>query len=171
MTDKRLHLYILCGLSFAGKSTLARLLSAPLDAVIVECDRYISVVRPNQLSKLDEWRLIQNLARAETKALLEAGKNVLYDDLMVDPINRVELEQLAKQCQAEALTIYLNTPVETVRQRQQEKSPTKEQQAVWEDHTHLLLSQLVPPPPEEAVYVEPGYELTDVLEEITRRRI
>jgi predicted kinase len=163
------RLYILCGLSFAGKSTLARGIAEPLNATIVECDEYIDVVRPNQLNKLQEWRLIQNLARARTKELLEAGKSVIYDDLMVEPINRAELIQLAHQCGATALTIFLNTSAETVRQRQQEKSPTEERQAVWDNHTQLLLSQLIPPPKEEAIYLEPGYTLDEALAEIARR--
>lgn len=163
------RLYILCGLSFAGKSTLARGIAEPLDATIVECDQYIAVVRPNTLSKREEWRLIQNLARARTKELLESGENVIYDDLMVMSGNRAELVQLANQCGARALTIYLNTSAETVRQRQQEKSPTEEQQTLWDEHTTLLLSQLTPPPKEEAVYLEPGYELEEALAEIARR--
>jgi predicted kinase len=162
-------LYILCGLSFAGKSTLARRLAQPLGAAIVEADDYIEVVRPNTLSKVEEWRAIQKLARGKVKELLEAGENVIFDDLMVDPINRVEMAQLAGQCGAAALTIFLNTSPETVRQRQQQQSPTEEQQVVYDQHTELLLSQLVPPPQEEAVYVQPGYDFSAVLEEITRR--
>jgi len=162
-------LYILCGLSFAGKSTLAKKLAEPLNATIIECDQYISVVRPNSLSKLDEWRAIQNLARAKVKELLESGKNVLYDDLMVDPGNRAELARLAQDCEAEAFTIYLNTSAEIVRQRQQQKSPTHEQQDIWDEHTRLLLSQLVPPLKEESLYVEPGYEFNEVLDALTQR--
>ncbi len=163
------RLYLLCGLSFAGKSTLAKQLAAPLDAVIVECDQYIAAVRPNQLSKMDEWRAIQNLARARVRELLQSGKSVIYDDLMVKPDTRMAVTELAGQCGAKTVTIYLNTPVAVTRQRQQDKSPTPEQQSEWEAHTQLLLSQLAPPSRNEAVWVEPGYTLDTVLADIARR--
>lgn len=166
---RRTTLYILCGLSFAGKSTLAKRLSGPLDATVVECDSYIEVVRPNRMSKLGEWRAIQNLARARVKDLLESGESVVYDDLMVMPENRAELALLADRFGAKCVTLYLNTPAQIVRQRQRQRSPTDEQQAVWDDHTRLLLTQLVPPPKEESVYVEPGYDLKELLDELTRR--
>lgn len=160
---------LLCGLSFTGKSTLAQCLAEPLDAVIVECDQYVAAVRPNQLSKLDEWRAIQNLARARVKELLQSEKSVIYDDLMVKTDTRLAVTELAGECGAKTVTIYLNTPVETVRQRQREKSPTPEQQAEWEAHTQLLLAQLAPPPRNEAVWVEPGYALDAVLADTARR--
>ena len=160
------NLYLLCGLSFAGKSTLADRLKEPLDAILVEADDYIAAVRPNSLSKIDEWRAIQKLARGKARALLEAGQNVLFDDLMVDPRDRVEMEELACQCGAGFRTIFLNTPPEVVRRRQQQQSPTPEQQAVYDEHTALLLSQLVPPPRAQAVYVEPGYDVQTVVQEI-----
>jgi predicted kinase len=169
MCSDKPKLYLLCGLSFAGKSTLARRLAAPLNAVIVEADDYIAVVRPNTLSKLDEWRAIQKLARGKAQELLEAGMNVIFDDLMVDPRDRVEMEQLAQQCGAKFCTIFLNTSPELVRWRQQQQSPTPEQQAIYDQHTELLLSQLIPPPREQAVYVQPDDDFNAVLEKIRQR--
>lgn len=168
MESRKPKLYLLCGLSFAGKSTLARRLAEPLNAVIVEADDYIAVVRPNTLSKIDEWRAIQQLARGKARELLRAGRNVVFDDLMVDPRDRGEMEQLAQQCEAAFCTIFLNTSPEIVRRRQQEQLPTAEQQAVYDAHTELLLSQLVPPAGEQAVYVQPGYDFNTVVQEIRR---
>lgn len=168
-TNPNPKLYLLCGLSFAGKSTLARRLAEPLAATIVEADTYIAVVRPNTLSKIDEWRAIQTLARDAARERLRAGENVLFDDLMVDPRTRAAMEQLAHECGATLCTIFLNTSAETVRARQQAQSPTAEQQAVYDAHTELLVSQLVPPPEAEAVYVLPGYDLDTVLQAIRER--
>ncbi len=168
--DHSLWLYLLCGLSFAGKSTLSRQLAGPLGAVVVECDAYIDAVRPNTLSKLAEWRAIQDLARGKVVEHLRAGESVVFDDLMVDPINRVELTQRAADGGARTLTIFVDTPVETIRARQQALAPAPEQQRIWDDHTALLLGQLIPPSPSEAVFVTPGYDLADVLERIARWR-
>ena len=158
-------LYLLCGLSFAGKSTLAKGLSEPLGAVIIEADRYIPVVEerlPNA-SKIESWRAIQALARAAVREHLAVGKSVIYDDLMVDPRDREALELLARQARAAILVIFLDTPVEVVRERQRRASSKSENHAQWEAHTQLLLTQLVAPDRATAVYVEPGYNLAEVL--------
>ena len=164
-------LYLLCGLSFAGKSTLAKGLSEPLGAVIIEADRYIPTIEerlPNA-SKIESWRAIQALAREAVQERLTAEVSVIFDDLMVDPQDREALELLAGQVGAATVVIFLDTPVEVVRERQRRASSKPEKQAQWEAHTQLLLTQLVPPDRATAVYVEPGYELAQVLGEIRRR--
>lgn len=172
MNKEQPLLYLLCGLSFAGKSTLARLLAAPLNATIVEADRYIASVEAELpgASKIESWREIQKRARREVETLLTSGKSVIFDDLMVDPNDRDEMAQLARRSGAKAtIPLFLDTPVETVRARQREKSSRQEKLSQWEDHTQLLLSQLVPPPKESAVYVAPGYKLSEILDQIAGR--
>ncbi len=164
-------LYLLCGLSFAGKSTLAKGLSEPLRAVIIEADQFIAVVEeqlPNA-SKIESWRAIQALAREAVRDALESGKNVLFDDLLVKPDVREALVLLAGQVGAATLVIFLDTPVEVVRERQRLASSKPEKHAHWEAHTQLLLTQLVPPDSATAVYVKPGYDLAQVLTEIRSR--
>ncbi len=171
MKSQQSILYLLCGLSFAGKSTLAKQLSEPLEAVIIEADRYIAVIEqqlPNA-SKIESWRAIQALAREAVRESLAAGVSVIFDDLMVDPQDRDELALLARESEAATLVIFLDTPVEVVRERQRLASSKPEKHAKWEAHTQLLLTQLVPPDRATAVYVEPGYDLGQVLTEIRRR--
>lgn len=172
MTSQPPTLYLLCGLSFAGKSTLARGLSGPLGATLVEADRYIAQIEAQLpgASKIESWRAIQKLARGAARDLLSAGSSVLYDDLMVDPRDREEMARIAQECRAAILEIFLDTPVEEVRARQRRASSKPEKHARWEAHTQLLLSQLVPPDRTRAVYVAPGYDLARVLEEIRERR-
>ncbi|MFM7321999.1 MAG: AAA family ATPase [Armatimonadota bacterium] len=150
-------LYLLCGLSFAGKSTLARALSGPLDAVIVEADFYIARVEREMphAGKFESWKAIQSLARGAAREHLAAGRSVLFDDLMVDPRNRVAMAELADAAGAGFLAIYVDTPVDTIRERQRRSSSRPEKRAAWEAHTQLLLGQLVPPPADEAVCVLP----------------
>lgn len=163
--DEGPTLYLLCGLSFAGKSTLARQLAGPLGAEIVEADTYIPLVEaelPN-VGKLESWRAIQTRARAAVREALERGRSVIYDDLLVKPDVRAALEELAKASGAEVRTIYLETPPETIRERQHRASDDPERRAQWEAHTNLLIAQLVPPDPKTAVYVAPTDTLPQIL--------
>ncbi|WP_395088972.1 AAA family ATPase [Armatimonas sp.] len=171
MKTRQPILYLLCGLSFAGKSTLAKGLSGLLGAVIIEADRYIPVVEerlPNA-NKIESWRAIQALAREAVRESLASGTSVIFDDLMVDPQDRDELALLAGQVGAATLVIFLDTPIEVVRERQRLASSKPENHAKWEAHTQLLLTQLVAPDRATAVYVEPGYDSAQVLTEIRRR--
>ena len=170
MKPRQPILYLLCGLSFAGKSTLAKGLTEPLGAVLIEADRYIPVVeaRLPGASKIESWRAIQALAREAVRDALESGKSVIFDDLLVKPDVREALELLAGQVGAATVVIFLDTPVEVVRERQRLASSKPEKQAQWEAHTQLLLTQLVPPARATAVYVEPGDDLALVLTEIRR---
>jgi len=171
MPTERPVLHLLCGLSFAGKSTLARALAGPLDAVVVEADAYIARVEremPNA-GKLEGWKAIQALAREAARVHLAAGRNVLFDDLMVDPRNRRAMAELADAAGAGFLTIAVDTPIETIRERQRRCSDRPEKREAWEAHTQLLLGQWVPPTPEEAVIARPGDPHERLLAEIRLR--
>lgn len=123
-------------------------------------------------TKIESWRVIQALARGAVRDALAAGDSVLYDDLMVAPHHRDEMAQLAAAAGAVTVPIYLDTPVETIRARQRQASSKPEKHAQWEAHTQLLLSQLVPPDRDAAVYVAPEDTTEAVLAAIrhTERR-
>ena len=83
-------------------------------------------------------RAIQALARGAVRDALESGKNVIFDDLLVKPDVREALQLLAQESGARVMVIFLDTPVEVVRERQRLVSAKPEKQAQWEAHTQLL---------------------------------
>ncbi|BDZ50766.1 hypothetical protein GCM10025867_30070 [Frondihabitans sucicola] len=75
-------LTLMCGLSFAGKSTFATLLARELGAQVVSLDA-INAERGldgGQGIPLDEWATSDRVAHERVDALLRQGKHVVIDD-------------------------------------------------------------------------------------------
>ena len=75
-------LYIMCGLGFSGKSTLAKKISEYKNAALVGQDAiYFEKEKELDptLTSAQEWELIWNIAIERVISELEKGKSVVYD--------------------------------------------------------------------------------------------
>src|SRR5689334_894608 len=122
-------LYIMSGLSFSGKTTLAKQLIKPLHAELLSYDFDIwSVYKttlPPDISKTDEWVTLETTARERIAALLEAGKNIIFDDLNVEKRDRDALRETAYASNAHSLVIYMDVPAEVAIERQKTNDVTR----------------------------------------------
>lgn len=162
------------GLSFSGKTTLAKRLVEPLNAQLLSYDHDIWVVYkptlPPDISKTDEWNIVEAKAREHIAALLEAGKNVIFDDLSVEKRDRDELRQTAEACGADALIIYMDVPAEVAIARQKQNEVTKERGLTSDGNMQLVISQLQPPSEDEnAVIIKSDYKLNEVVTQIKNK--
>lgn len=131
-------LYILCGLAFSGKSTLAKRIVEHKQAILVSQD----VIWFENKEKLnldldsdEDWERIQKLSREEIRKLLADGNSVVYDDISLTKADRDLLRALAVECGADAVVIYLDTPKGLRDQRQKINLETGERHDVPE---HIL---------------------------------
>ena len=85
-----------------------------------------------------------------TKALQE-GNSVVYDDNNVRLEHREELREIARRLGAEDVVIYLNTPLELIREREATNRETGERHEVEPTNFQTVLEQLEPPMSKENV--------------------
>ena len=118
---KKPTLYILCGLSFAGKTTLGKAFVKKFGYETVDVD----VTKENLYSKglkdddltHDQWVKIYDETDREIEKYLKEGKSVLDDSRNFRKFERTHARKIAEKCNSDFVTIYVKTPEEVVRQR------------------------------------------------------
>jgi predicted kinase len=125
------RLYIICGLSFAGKSTLAREIAERFGYEEVDVDRmkyslYGSDAKDESLTR-EEWDRLYEETDKQIVLLLKSGKNVVDASRNFSGEERRRIRTTLNQLGYETLTIYLDTPEAIARQRWQanRKNPTR----------------------------------------------
>src|SRR4051794_16076632 len=105
----------MCGLSFSGKTTLARRISQATGGTIVSYDHlYATAPRDESISGLDEWYLVMGLVHEHAKARLAAGSSVIIDNLNEDLVDRDQLRAIASEHGAETIVVHVDTPLEVI---------------------------------------------------------
>jgi len=170
---QNLTLYILTGLPFSGKSTLAEKLSEALQMKVVSYDHdiyeYYQHIVPLGTSKAEEYELIQAIAHEHLRALLDRGESIIYDDLNLEESDRQKVQETAHACHAKSVIIYTNTPLDVIQERRKANSTTNGRGHSSENTMQLDISLFQPPLPEEGVWVEPGYEISKVIEKMREK--
>lgn len=163
-------LYMLTGLPFSGKSTLAKQLAEALQLKVLSYDHdiyehYKDTV-PAGTSKAEEFDRVQAIAHEHLRALLERGESVIYDDLNLEESDRQKVQEVVHACHARSVIIYANTPLDVIQKRREANNTTHGRGPISESTMQLDISLFQPPRPEESVWVEPGYEISEVIEQM-----
>ncbi len=153
-------LYILCGLPFTGKTTLARALEQQLGIALVELDDINSVrgvgLRGEAISP-EEWDRTYAEAYRQLDTLLAAGQSVLFDAASFTKAQRDFLRILAGKRGASSLVIYLDVSEVEARQRWLQNRATGARYDVRDEDFAQVVNFFEPPTPEEqAVYYRPS---------------
>src|SRR5437870_600297 len=105
-------LYIMCGLAFAGKSTLASKIAEKTGAKVIAFDKMWVEKEKDKTNKLKiSWSFIRSEAKDKIRETLEKGVSVVYDDNNPKYQHRQEIMEIAQELDLEAFVIYLNTPI------------------------------------------------------------
>jgi|GEM_PF-1516030 len=151
-------LFILAGISYSGKSTLSKHLINHYSAETVSYDEVypsVEATLPAGTGKTEEWKEVQRVTRSRVRDLLLSGFNVIYDDLSIEDIDRKQLLSLAAECGAVGIILYMDTPIEIIRERQRANDITKGRAEMDEENLQFTLSKLEKPSPEESIWVSP----------------
>lgn len=151
------RLFILCGHSFAGKSTLGRAMARrfgweEIDVDVTKRDLYGPQVRDEELSRSD-WDLIYARTDALLLELLRAGKTVVDASRNFSQVERQHARQIMSTLGVEVVTIYVDTPEAVVRQRLRENRRVLTRVDWPDDQFEALLQAMQPPGEEEAPLV------------------
>lgn len=157
-------LYVLCGLSFAGKSTLARALAARLDIPCVAIDA-INTERGVGLDAApispDEWAATYAEVYQRISGYLSAGKSAIFDAVNFTREQRDEVREIAENCGAAVCLIYLAVPPELAIMRWQHNRLSGERHDVTDDNYALVRDGFELPAAEEGALVYDGSQALD----------
>src|SRR5712692_962169 len=153
-------LYILCGLPFTGKTTLARAFERQLGIALVELDdinRVRGVGLHGEAISPEEWDGTYAEAYRQLDTFLAAGQSVLFDAASFTKAQRDFLRTLAGKRWASSLVIYLDVSEAEARQRWLQNRATGARYDVRDEDFAQVVNFFEPPAPEEhAVYYRPS---------------
>lgn len=145
-------MYLLTGISFSGKSTLAQAISKAQNILIVDPDgvaheRGIGV--EGETVSDAQWVLIHQEAKQRAAQILTAGRSLVYDTTSFTRQQRQELRSLAVQHNAEPVLIFVSVSREEARQRWHQNNQTQKRFAVHEDDFNMVADNFEPPGSDE----------------------
>lgn len=145
-------LYIMCGVGFSGKSTLAKQIAEHTGASLVSQDALF--FEKEKALNLDQdsdehWRMLLDMCLERIKENLKAGKSVVFDNTNTRFEHREELREIAKSVGAETKVIFLDTPIEIQKERQQNNLKTGERHDVKQEYLDQAIAELEIPTQDE----------------------
>ena len=146
-------LYILCGLPFSGKTVLTKQLVEKLDFAKVNIDD-IKFSHGYEWADDDHvpdkaWDKIFKESHEQTIKYLKEGKSVLYDCANLDLPSRDKLRKLASDNGFSAKLIFVDVPLETVKERWQANRTSKERFDLPDGIFQAALDSWEPPTKDE----------------------
>lgn len=145
-------MFILTGISFAGKSVLACAVSQRLSIEIVDPDRVsheMGLGRNGEFLSDSQWRTIHKEAERQARVLLRSNNSLVYDTTSFTREQRDELRALAISESAIPVVIFVNTPREEARKRWAHNNMAKDRFAVHEEDFNMVAEEFEEPSPEE----------------------
>jgi len=160
--------YIMCGLAFAGKTTVARAISERLGGEIVSLDE-INAARGlsgGEGIPVAEWERTHGIALREADALLARGIATVIDDTGCYRWLRNRYRQVARRRGCDDLVVFVDTPLAEACRRLAANAATGERPGVRVGILEALARTFEPPQPDEAtITFAPRDRLAPWLEE------
>lgn len=156
-------LILMCGLPFAGKTTLARELASQrgwayiaLDAINTER----GVGLDGQPIPATEWEQTYAEAYYRVELALQGGRSVVYDETNFAKQQREQLRMIASQYAFTTYVLYVATSEAEARQRWQQNRCSPQRSDVRdEDFAYVVERFEVPTPDEQIVSYDPSIPL------------
>ena len=130
------HLYIFTGISFAGKTVLAKQLAAFLDIPRVDPDEVshgLGLGLAGEFLSDEQWSQIHERAEQQALEYLTAGRSVVYDTTAFMRSQHDALRALASQYGAVARVIFVDTPRDIAQARWLRNEQSQERTHVHPD--------------------------------------
>ena len=152
-------LVIMCGLAFAGKTTVARAVSQRLGGRLISLDDINASrgLRGGEGIPTEEWERTHRIALAEAAALLERGLAAVIDDTGCFRWLRDRCREVALRHRSDAVVVFVDTPLDLARRRLAANAATGERHAVRVEILEALARTFERPGPDErALVFAPG---------------
>lgn len=147
---------LMCGLSFAGKSTLAAKLAEALPASLVSLDLINEErgLHGGQGIPLEEWAETNRIAHERGRELLDAGHHVVVDDTGSPRFIRDGWREIADQSVAPFVVVWVQISPELQRARVHANRQSQGRPDVTDAVLHDHRTSFEPPTNEEALVVD-----------------
>jgi predicted kinase len=146
-------LIVVCGLSFAGKSTLAREISArfgytEVDVDATKVDLHGPGIHDEQLTQ-DEWTLIYRETDDRMLGHLRSGESVVDGSRNFRKHERDQARQIAERAGADLVVVYVDTPEAVVRRRWAENKANPTRRVVSDTELREIIAAIEAPTADE----------------------
>lgn len=145
-------LYLMCGLAFSGKSTLARAIADRTGAEIISLDA-INLARGLQGGlgiPEEEWARTHRRALQMTESALSGGRSVVVDDTNCYRFLRDNYRGAAEAHGAQTVVVYLDVPLSLARMRIRANEAAPDRAPIRESVLLDLAAKFEPPAAEES---------------------
>lgn len=160
-------LYIMCGVGFSGKSTLAKKISEHTGAVLISQDGMFFELEKKlnlNLDNDDQWRMLLDVCKEKILENLKQGKSVVFDNTNTRFEHREELRELTKSIDVKTKVVFLNTPIEIQKQRQQKNKENGERHDVKQEYLDQAIAELeIPTESENVLVFKPNTNMKEFL--------
>jgi putative hydrolase of the HAD superfamily len=146
-------LYFFTGISFAGKSVLARRLAAHLGVPRVDPDEVshrLGLGLSGEFLSDGQWAHIHAIAEDEACAHLRTGTSVVYDTTAFTRQQRDALRALAAACGATTQLLFMDTPRDVAYLRWQSNEQTRQRPRVHADDFAMVADLFESPHSDES---------------------
>ncbi|HSD98907.1 MAG TPA: ATP-binding protein [Patescibacteria group bacterium] len=154
-------LLILCGLPFAGKTTLAKLFEQKGFKRITVDDINIELGIEFSLEKqidYDDWVKAYAHYYKSIRNALTKGESVIADGVAYMRKERDELREIAASCNAKAYVVYVPTSEHIAKERWQENKKTGKRQDIREEDFDEVIHHFKVPTEDEHTIVVPNQD-------------
>lgn len=152
--QRSLCIFLLCGLPFAGKSTMGRALSERFGLAHVEVDRYMrESIEQGVEPTPSVWLPAYRLAMEEIRRCLDAGRSAVFDAVGHRRKHRERMRRLATRHGAELTVIYLDVGADEARARMVANRANPARPNVSDEGFAWIAGEMEPPAPDEAPLV------------------
>jgi len=147
------HLIVICGLSFSGKSTLAKAITAKLgydeiDVDTVGATLYGLDLDDERLKDLD-WDKVYAEADKIIEGRLKSGATVVDASRNFTKKERESAREVAKRSGARLVTIFVDTPEEVARHRRSVNKGSSARRDITDEQFEEIVQVMQPPTEDE----------------------
>ena len=151
-------LYVMCGLPFSGKTTLARALANQCGFVHLDLDAIAreKSLFPEEGISDEQWGQVFREVYRQIETLLTSGKSVIFDAVNYDRVGRDRLRTIAQQSGSSVHVIYINLSIQKIEQRRQANQANHQRPPVRDKDFIELATEFEIPTIEENLLVYDG---------------
>jgi predicted kinase len=153
-------LYIMCGLPFSGKTTLAHVLANQCGFVHLDLDALARAkgIFPEEGIDDKQWGLLFGEAYQHLAVLLASGKSVVFDAVNSQGAGRDHLRTIAQQNGSSVFVIYVNLSIQEIEQRRQANQDNHQRSHVRDKDFTELAKDFEIPTAEENLLIYDGVQ-------------
>jgi predicted kinase len=153
-------LYIMCGLPFSGKTTLARALANRCGSVHLDLDAMArgKNLFPEEGINAEQWGQVFREVHRQIAALLTSGRSVIFDAVNQDRVGRDRLRTIAQRSGSSVHVIYVDLSIAEIERRRQANDAAYHRPPVRDKDFVELAAEFEIPTMEENLFVYDGIQ-------------